>query len=81
MSPRHPKGLKEQSSRWTWWWWWWGASQAGEGGGRRQGQGLKLGAGPGRPEAPPGLASPSLPQLRFAVVHSETGLDSAGWQG
>lgn len=37
--------------------------------------------GGGHPEAPPGLASPSLPQLRFVVVHSETGLDLAGQQG
>lgn len=29
----------------------------------------------GHPEASPGLASPSLPQLRLVVVHSETGLD------
>lgn len=33
--------------------------------------------GRGTPEAPPDLASPSLPQSRFSVVHSETGLD---WQ-
>jgi len=35
----------------------------------------------GHPEALPGLASPSLPQLRLVVVHSETGLDLAGRQG
>lgn len=35
----------------------------------------------GHPEALPGLASPSLPQLRLVVVHSKTGLDLAGRQG
>lgn len=42
------------------------------------GEGLKQGAGWGHPEASPGLASPSLPQLRFVVVHSETGVEGAG---
>lgn len=53
----------------------------GAGGGGQQrgvGEGLKLGAGLGSPEASPGLASPSLPQLRFAVAHSETGRTGQG---
>lgn len=66
-----------------------GLRTADKGGGGRgsasqwgTGEGAKAGCQASHPEALPGLTSPLLPPLRFTVVHSETGLDSAGqWGG